>query len=83
MDKVIVNQEELVALNQIQNELNEVTITLGLLEIQVNEIQAMKQEAFMRLATIRDKQERLGKELSSKYGNGSVDLNSGEFNKTQ
>lgn len=79
MEKVFITDQELEALKKLHHDMNEATLVLGMLEIQMNELQSLKNEAFQRIATIKENQDSFGKQLSQTYGDGSIDLKTKEF----
>jgi chromosome segregation ATPase len=77
--KVTLTAEELKAIKDLQSELNQSTFDLGSIALQLNELETAKQSVLSKLAEIRQKQNKLGVELNTKYGVGTVDLETGEF----
>ncbi len=76
-------QEELDTLKTL-NEKNRAVITeFG--EIELIKLQLEKRRKFAEdyLANLREEQDANGKALTEKYGNGSIDLESGEFVPTE
>lgn len=76
---VTLAQEELTQLRENQETLNTIALALGQTELQIyaltNSAQALKEKYD---STVQE-QENLSKALSEKYGDGSVNLESGEF----
>jgi conjugal transfer/entry exclusion protein len=77
--KIILSSEELEKLKIIQTELNNVMLNLGSIEIQFKDLQDLKTQMLSTLSTLRQNQEQLGTELNKKYGNGTIDMDTGEF----
>lgn len=78
-NKTVITQEELAQLQQNQETLNNLVVSLGQTELQIyaleNQVKAIKAE----YDAIIEKQEELSQILSSKYGDGAVNIETGEF----
>jgi hypothetical protein len=77
--KVILLTEELEKLKQIQNDLSTLVTNLGSVEFQIQQSKLSKSKILSNLANVRQYQDELGAELTKKYGNGTVDMDTGEF----
>ena len=55
---------------------NELVFSLG-------QIEAQKVSIYSSIKIVQEKQLKLGKELQEKYGDGNIDLESGEFTKPE
>ena len=76
-------KEELQQLRDFQSQDNEITFALGQIELRKVFIEKEKQNLQTRYQTQLQQQEKLGKELQEKYGDGSIDLEKGEFIKLE
>ena len=76
-------KEELQQLRDFQSQDNEITFTLGQIELRKVFIEKEKQNLQTRYQTQLQQQEKLGKELQEKYGDGNIDLEKGEFIKLE
>jgi hypothetical protein len=76
MTKIVLAQEELTTLQTLQEEKNTLVNYYGILEM---EYQIQKTKLNEELLLLNQKQEILGKELQEKYGDGSIDITTGEF----
>jgi hypothetical protein len=76
-------QEELDTLKTLSEKNRAVTAEFG--EIELVKLQLEKRRKFAEdyLANLREEQDANGKALTEKYGNGSIDLESGEFVPTE
>lgn len=63
-------------LKDLQTEGNELIFSLGQLE-------AQKVPLYSSVKEVQEKQDKLGKELQEKYGDGNIDLETGEFTKPE
>jgi|TARA_R110000803_G_scaffold105950_1_gene174097 hypothetical protein len=76
-------KEELQQLRDFQSQDNEITFALGQIELRKVFIEKEKQNLQTRYQTQLQQQEKLGKELQEKYGDGNIDLEKGEFIKLE
>lgn len=65
-------EEELNAVKQIKNEYTNLALNLGELELQKAELFNIQKQLFER-------ENKLAKELSEKYGDGSINIDTGEI----
>ena len=79
MDKVYLTQEEKQELESLQsqeiqlvNKIGEISLSIGLLEQQ-------KEETIKEAIGLNDKKTQIAKRLQDKYGEGSINLETGEF----
>lgn len=71
--------EEIEKLQSIQQKNNLVVNELGAIELAKLQIERRRAEALNFLTSLREEEQTFGKELSEKYGDGSIDLEAGEF----
>ena len=76
METKVLTQEEVTQLKDIQQKRTSLNEQFGILEIQY-EIQ--KQTLVSRLNQLLQVEEKLGKQLQEKYGDGTIDIEKGEF----
>jgi hypothetical protein len=79
MENTKLTVEEVEKLQDIQQKNTAVATELGSLEITKLQIEARREEVLKYFVELKQEETALGKELSDKYGNGSVDLENGEF----
>ena len=72
-------KEELQLLTDFQRSENEITFALGQLEIRKTFIDKQNKTLKLNYQLLLEKQEKTGKELQEKYGEGNIDLEKGEF----
>ena len=77
------NQEDIGKIQKLQEDLNQVFFQLG--QLKANEIRLKKQEIFLneRLTSLEEQEKTIAKELTDKYGKGSLDIESGTFTPTE
>jgi hypothetical protein len=79
MSNTILTTEEIQQLTEVQTQAQQIALELGNLEITRLQIEKRKEEVITFLNEFKAKEQELGKSLSDKYGNGSIDLEKGEF----
>jgi seryl-tRNA synthetase len=81
-EQIQLSQEELDNIKQLQATQQNLISRFGQVEYQLQVLEAQKDELVTSLARLREEEVNLGKSLTEKYGNGSIDLESGLFTKT-
>jgi hypothetical protein len=76
MSKIKLSEQELQQLKELQTKGNELIFSLG-------QIEAQKASVFSQLQEVQTKNNKIGKELNEKYGDGNIDLETGEFTKSE
>jgi hypothetical protein len=79
MENTKLTVEEVEKLTRIQQDNAAVATELGNLEITKLQIEARRDEVLKYFNELRAEENSFGKELSEKYGNGTIDLEKGEF----
>lgn len=79
MENTKLTVEEIEKLQEIQQKNAAVASELGNLEITKLQVEARKAEVVEFFNKLKEEEQAFGKELSGKYGNGSIDLEKGEF----
>jgi predicted nuclease with TOPRIM domain len=72
-------EEEIKSLQEIQQATQSLINELGSLELTKIQIENRYDELVEYHTQLKQKEQELGKELSDKYGNGTIDLDKGEF----
>ena len=76
-------QEELQKLKDFQRSENEISFALGQIEIRKTFLEDQTQDLKNQYKSLLQEQEKTGKELQEKYGEGNIDLEKGEFIKLE
>jgi|TARA_R110002167_G_scaffold185389_1_gene385966 hypothetical protein len=73
------SQEELNEIRDLRTELNQITFQLG--QIKINKIRIENSEILIKkeLFNLEEKESKIAKKLSDKYGKGSIDVETGTF----
>lgn len=79
MEPIKLTEEELVKLVDLQKKSTGVTQEFGNLEIMKLQVDARKQELVSFYGQLKEDERTFGKELSEKYGDGTIDIEKGEF----
>ena len=81
-DQIQLSQEELENIKQLQTTQQNLINNFGQVEYQLQVLETQKDKLIESLTQLREEEINLGKTLTEKYGNGSIDLESGLFTKT-
>ena len=79
MEKTVLTKEEIQQLSSLQEKQSDFVIQLGQVEYQINILKRQKNSIKQQIETFEESQVQLAKQLENKYGQGSVNLESGEF----
>lgn len=79
MENQKLTQEELQTLQELQQQRQAVILELGSLELTQIDLDNRREEIETFYSELKIKEQEYGKTLSEKYGNGSIDLEKGEF----
>lgn len=71
--------EELETLKKFQTQQNQITNSLGQIEIQKQILDNQKTDILGQLVKLQEEQNASAKELQEKYGDGNISLETGEF----
>ena len=80
-EKIKLSPEELDELQRISNGVNEITTSLGKIEIDKLFLENNRNTLLSSLDELYQSQDAFGKKLAEKYGDGTIDMASGEFTK--
>lgn len=76
METKVLTQEEVNNLKEIQNKRIQLTEQFGILKISY---ETQKQSLLYQLNQLLQEEEKIGSQLQQKYGDGTIDLDKGEF----
>jgi hypothetical protein len=79
MENTKLTTEEIEKFQSIQQKNNLIVNELGNIELIKLQVEKRKNEALSFLQNLREEEQTFGKELSEKYGDGSIDIEKGEF----
>ena len=77
--KIKLTDKELKVLKEYQNVQNQVTFELGNLDIQRALLEGQRSAILEKLADLQEKSNKTARELQEKYGEGNINIDTGEF----
>lgn len=81
MEKQFITEEEKANFVDLRNREEQIIVGLGQLEYQIQSMELEKENILTQLSQLRQDQTQIGQELTEKYGDGNVNLDTGEFTK--
>ena len=78
-EKIKLSKEELEILQGYQQKQNQITFNLGSIDIQKALLEGQRGAILENLADLQEKSNKTAKELQDKYGEGNINLETGEF----
>lgn len=79
MKTKVLTQEEVQQLKNIQQERLTLVEQFGILEYNIQDLEQQKQQLKTTLSNLKQKEIELGKVLQEKYGDGTINIEKGEF----
>jgi len=79
METKVLAQEEIQQLKNVREKRIQITENFGVLESRIQEFQIQKEILKQELKNLIEQETQLGEALQQKYGNGSINLEKGEF----
>jgi len=79
METKTLTPEELQTVRSLNGERNTLINQFGALEFEIQTLELQKEQLIENLQKLSEASENLGAELQSKYGEGNVNLDTGEF----
>lgn len=79
MEKVYITEEDKKQILSAQEKENNFIIQLGQLELEIQNLELQKESILDQVTLFNQEKKDLGKMLQDKYGEGTFDLESGEF----
>lgn len=77
--KIKLTDKELEVLKEYQLTQNQVTFELGNLDIQKALLEGQRSAILEKLADLQEKSNKTARELQEKYGEGNINIDTGEF----
>ena len=78
-ENIKLSNEELEVLKDYQQKQNHITFNLGNVDIQKAILEGQRSQILENLANLQEASNKTAKELQEKYGDGNIDLETGEF----
>jgi hypothetical protein len=79
METKVLTQEEITQLKNVRERRIQLVESFGILELRLQEINLQKENLKDELKKLIQEETDLGRNLQQKYGDGSIDLDKGEF----
>jgi stress response protein YsnF len=79
MEKKVLTQEELQEVKDLQIENSNLISQFGELEVVIQNLSLKKEELIIKLKELKDREVKIGQTLQDKYGDGNIDIETGEF----
>jgi hypothetical protein len=79
METKVLTQEELQQIKDIRQEKSILVEQFGLVEYSIQDLEQQKQLLNSSLSNLKQKEIELGKTLQEKYGDGTINVEKGEF----
>lgn len=79
MTTQVLTQEELQSIKEIQNKRRDLIEQFGVIELTIQELEIQKQQLRTELQTLKSKEIEVGSTLQNKYGEGTINVEKGEF----
>jgi hypothetical protein len=81
MEKILLTQEEITELKSIQEQNSQLIVSFGQIEIATQNLDIQKSELKKQLQVLKNKENELAQTLQTKYGNGNINIETGEITK--
>lgn len=81
MEKQFITEEEKAQLTEFRQREEQIIIGLGQIEYQIQSLELDKDSLTDQLSKLRNDQVTLGQQMTESYGDGNVDITTGEFTK--
>ena len=78
-DAIKFTEEELKSLQDLQGTYQQITLAMGQISLSKIQLESREQSVLNTLSEVREKENELAKELTEKYGKGSLNIETGEF----
>jgi len=79
MTTQVLTQEELQSIKEIQDKRRDLIEQFGVIELTIQELEIQKQQLRTELQTLKSKEIEVGSTLQNKYGEGTINVEKGEF----
>ena len=73
------SEQELNELKELRIKINNLTLQFGQISISITKLKSSKKELESKLLDLEKEESNIAKKLSDKYGDGSINLESGTF----
>jgi hypothetical protein len=82
MEKVLLTKVELDTIKEIQQTELDIVDQLGRIEYQIQTLNLQKDNLRQEIINLQTKSRKFGEDLQQKYGDGNINIETGEFTKS-
>ena len=82
MEKVLLQKAELDTIKEIQQTALNLVDQLGSIEYQIQTLKLQKDNLTNEIVKLQTKSQKFGEDLQQKYGDGNINIETGEFTKS-
>jgi len=75
----VLTQEELQEIKKFQNKRQTLIQQFGIIEFNIQDLESQKQQLSVELSNLKQLETQIGSKLQDKYGEGTIDIEKGEF----
>jgi hypothetical protein len=75
----VLTQEELQEIKKFQNKRQTLIQQFGIIEFNIQDLESQKQQLSVELNNLKQLETQIGSKLQDKYGEGTIDVEKGEF----
>lgn len=75
----VLTQEELQEIKNFQNKRQTLVQQFGVIEFNIQDLELQKQQLSVELNALKQSEIQIGSKLQDKYGEGTIDIDKGEF----
>jgi len=75
----VLTQEELQEIKKFQNQRQTLIQQFGIIEFNIQDLESQKQQLNVELNNLKQLETQIGSKLQDKYGEGTIDIEKGEF----
>jgi hypothetical protein len=75
----ILTQEEIQEIKDFQDRRRTLVQQFGIVEFNIQDLESQKQQLTVELSNLKQLEAQIGSKLQDKYGEGTIDIDKGEF----
>lgn len=79
MTTQVLTQEEIQEIKDFQERRRTIVQQFGIIEYNIQDLESQKQQLVIELNTLKQVETQIGSKLQNKYGDGTIDIEKGEF----
>jgi stress response protein YsnF len=79
METIKLTQDEINTLSSFQKQNEELIINFGQIEMSIQNLEIQKERLKQELTNLKNLEFQIGKDLQNKYGDGNINIETGEF----